>query len=384
MDSKLLDFAQTDVERRALEAVLSEGSHRKAAKKLGRAKSAIDQAIARVKKNAARQGYSPEYDMTRPAPPGYMVKGVSTLYNKDGAQVAQWVKTNADRDQMEALMREAVAAMAEDIPRLPPLPLSYDTQSELCNCYVITDFHLGMLAWHKEGGADWDLKIAEKTLIGCFEQLLAGAPPAGHGIVCQLGDFLHSDGMLPVTPTSGHILDQDGRFSKIVNVAIRSLRRVVDMALMKHETVHVVMAEGNHDRDSSIWIRAMFSALYEDEPRVTVDDSVVPYYVHQHGSTMLGFHHGHMRKFDKLTGLFAAQFPKIWGATEYRYGHTGHFHHTQSKEDDGMVWTQHQTLAAKDAYAARGGYHARRAAKCETYHKRFGLVGSNHVTPEMI
>ena len=47
------------------------------------------------------------------------------------------------------------------------------------------------------------------------------------------------------------------------------------------------MAEGNHDPASSIWLRALFGALYENEPRVEVIDSPLPCYVHQHGQTMI-------------------------------------------------------------------------------------------------
>jgi hypothetical protein len=241
-----------------------------------------------------------------------------------------------------------------------------------------------MLAWHKEGGADWDVKIAESTLTRCFEQMVAGAPAAATGFVNQLGDFLHSDGMLPVTPTSGHVLDQDGRFSKIVQAAIRILRRVIDIALMRHAQVVVLMGEGNHDMASSIWLRAMFKALYENEPRVHIIDSELPYYAWQHGTTMLAFHHGHLSKNDSLPLLFAAQFPEMWGATTKRYCHTGHRHHTDEREHSGMIVTQHPTLAARDAYAARGGLISQRQASAITYHKAFGQVARNTVSPEMV
>lgn len=202
--------------------------------------------------------------------------------------------------------------------------------------------------------------------------------------MAQLGDFLHSDGISPVTPTSGHVLDADGRFSKVVQVAVRILRRMVDLALMRHEKVLVLMAEGNHDISSSIWLRAMFAALYEREPRVEVIDSPLPYYAYQHGKTMLAWHHGHLRKNDQLPLLFAAQFPKLWGATTKRYVHTGHRHHVEEREHSGMTVIQHPTLTARDAYAARGGWIAERQATAITYHAEYGQVARNTVVPEML
>jgi len=318
--------------------------------------------------------------------PGQMLKGTSTLY-KDGQPVLQWVKTRADAVQMEEFMRAAAAAMAEGLPRTRPAKAPRATLDKLASVYTLTDSHVGALCWHRENLAadgDWDLAIAERTLTGCFEHMVKASPPARVGIVAQLGDFLHSDGLEAKTPTSGHILDQDGRFPKVVQSAIRILRRVIGFALERHEKVVVLMAEGNHDLASSVWLRAMFKALYENEPRVEVIDSELPYYVYQHGETMLAWHHGHLKKNDQLPLLFAAQFPKVWGGTTRRYAHTGHRHHFEEKEHSGMTVVQHSTLAARDAYAARGGWMSERQCTAITYHSEFGQVCRNTVIPEML
>jgi hypothetical protein len=156
------------------------------------------------------------------------------------------------------------------------------------------------------------------------------------------------------------------------------------MALAKHEKVVVLMAEGNHDISSSIWLRVMFKALFENEPRVSVIDSPLPYYVYQHGKTMLAFHHGHLHKNDRLPILFASEFPKVWGETTKRYAHCGHRHHVEEKEHSGITVIQHATLAARDAYAARGGWIAERQVSAITYHAEYGQVGRVTVTPEMV
>jgi hypothetical protein len=287
-------------------------------------------------------------------------------------------------------MRAVVAAMAENIPRAKPMKAPALTDAKLASVYTLTDSHVGAMCWHRENldrDGDWDLSIAERTLTGCFEHMVNASPPARIGIVAQLGDFLHSDGMGLIegrTPTSGHVLDQDGRFSKVVRTAIRILRRVVGFALQKHERVVILMAEGNHDLASSVWLRAMFKALYESEPRVEVIDSELPYYVYQHGQTMLAWHHGHLKKNDQLPLLFAAQFPKVWGNTIKRYAHVGHRHHVEEKEHSGMSVVQHSTLAARDAYAARGGWMSERQCTAITYHADYGQVCRNTVTPEML
>lgn len=389
--------------RQVLEAVIAAGGSRvKAAEALGCSVKTIKKHLAICRErdeivpdspyHADRAQYLTQQAEAahQAAPEHYHVKGVSTLYGAEGEVKQQWVKTDQDAEQRVAMLRAAAEELAKTITPQAPTPFVDDagfcqpTLESLCNVYTITDYHVGMLAWRKEGGADWDLGIAERTLTRCFAHLVENAPRSRKAVVYQGGDFLHTDGFLPLTPASKHVLDADSRFPKIVEVAVRALRGIVNQALTKHELVHVIMEEGNHDETSSVWLRALFGMLYENEPRVTVEKSPLPYHAYQHGRTMLAFHHGHKKKVEKLPGFMAAQFPQMWGETAHRYCHTGHLHHTHEKEDNGMTVVQHPTLAARDAFAARGGWHADRAAKAISYHEEYGEVGRTIVTPEMI
>lgn len=345
---------------------------------------AVKLGISSEEQLAARQGFAPDNDMIHPVPAPFVVRGTSTLYGQDGQAKLQWVKTKLDDKLVDEAMRAAIEALAMEMPRIVPEKEPEFTIDNLCTLYTLTDCHVGMRAWSPEAGADWDLNIAESTLIGSIDYLIDASPNATTCVINQLGDFLHADGLSPVTPTSGHMLDVDSRYSKVVSVAVRILRRVIDKALRKHTKIIVLMAEGNHDMASSVWLRHLFSLLYENEPRVKVFDTELPYYVHVHGQTMLAFHHGHLKKNDALPLLFAAQYPREWGSATKRYCHTGHRHHVEEKEHSGMTVIQHATIAARDAYAARGGWIAERKMKSITYHTEFGETSTVTCTPEML
>jgi hypothetical protein len=383
VDERLKEYA-TEAQARYIDAINKHKSARAAARALGVNFSTVNDGLRAVKRKAAMFGLSPAHDMTKTVPEPFVVKGVSTFYNKEGKPSGQWVKSALDETKAKEAIQAALAALLEDTPRLDPIAAPAHAVASLCNVYTLTDCHVGMKAWGKETGADWDLEIAEKTLTGAFAQMVRSSPEASTGVVAQLGDWLHFDGMSPITPTSGHVLDADSRYSKVIAVSVRILRRIVDMALTKHQSVVVLMAEGNHDLAGSAWLRHMFALLYEREPRVKVIDSELPYYVHQHGETMIAWHHGHLKKPDQLPLLFAAQFPREWGNTTRRYCHTGHLHHVYEKEHSGMIVIQHPTIAARDAYAARGGWIADRSVSAITYHSQFGQVGRTTVVPEMI
>lgn len=333
----------------------------------------------------ARQGYAPDFDMTHEAAPGFDVSGVSTLFRADGTIAGQWVKTRANSQKQAAAMEAAVSAFAEELPRevARPAPLAGYSPS-LLNLYVLTDYHLGLLAWGEETGADWDLSIAEDLLVRWFAAAIAQAPPAATAVFAQLGDFLHWDGFDAVTPASRHLLDVDTRFPKLVRVAIRVIRRIIRMLLEKYPTVIIIMAEGNHDPASSVWLREWLASVFENEPRVLVDRNPDPYYCIEHGKTSLFFHHGHKRKPTAVTEALVGKFREVFGRTEYSYAHVGHMHHIDIRENNLMVVEQHRTLASADAYTSRAGFIAGRDAQVITYHSEWGEVGRIRLSQRML
>jgi hypothetical protein len=380
----LLPFCTNDGQRKLVQKIHETGSITAAAKSLSRDLRNTFRVLSRLKANAARQGHSPEHDMIHTVPDGFIAKGISTYYNSDGKPTGQWVKSSIHQERQAEIMREAITALCEEIAPLPIILSPRSVAEELCNVYTLTDCHVGMKAWSQENlEADWDLTIAEETLSNAFMAMLKAAPDAAVCVVAQLGDWMHWDGMEAVTPAHRHLLDADGRFGKVVKVSIRLMRRVIDAALAKHKQVVLLIAEGNHDLASSIWMRNMFAALYGRNRRLTVIDSEMPYYVYQHGKTMLAWHHGHLKKNEALPLLMAAQFPRLWGNTVKRYVHVGHRHHLDIKEYSGITVVQHSTLSARDAYAARGGWMSERQARAITYHREYGEVAQVIVTPEM-
>jgi hypothetical protein len=376
----------SDRQAEHLDALLSEGTQTKAAKKLGVSKRSFERTLKRIRDKAAKRGFNPEHDLTHPVPEPFFVKQFTRSYDSEGKIKQSWVKGEIDSERFQSMVETTLETLCKDIKRAKPVAPPKGVISDFLNVYTISDFHLGMLAWHKEGGDDWDLKISKNLLVKAFSEMIATSPKAETCIINQLGDFMHSDSILPVTPASGHILDQDTRYDKLVETSLYLLRTLIDMSLASHNRVHLICAEGNHDTSSSCWLRHSFNALYEKDPRVTVEISPNPYYVFEHGNTMLGFHHGHKKKINDLPQFFASKFYQEWGRCRYRYGHSGHAHHEKViavNENNGMKWVQHPTLSAKDAYSSRNGYISDRACISFTYSKKYGERCSSYVRPEI-
>lgn len=379
---KLKPYVMTDRQGEVLDALIAHGGVPKAAVALGLNERTIRRLVKRIEAQAARADAT--LHQNRTVPDGFALRGVSTLYNRDGDKVMEWVKSHTDQQRQLELMQEAVAAFAEDLPREAPFPPPGGSEADLACQYTITDYHLGMLSWAEETGEDWDSYIAEDLLMAWFARAIQLAPAAHTGILAQMGDFLHFDGLEAVTPEHRNILDSDTRFQRVVRVAIKLFRLVISLMLQKHEHVHVIMADANHDPASSAWLRELLYAFYEDEPRVTVDRNADTYYCFEWGNTALFYHHGHKRKVGSVADVFVAKYREVFGRTKHAYAHLGHRHSRELIETNLMIVEQHRTLAAMDAYASRGGWISGRSAQVITYSKRFGEVGRIVLSPEMV
>ncbi len=315
---------------------------------------------------------------------GLAVKGKTTLVNAEGRVITQHIMERADAQQQRVVLDAVVSAIKEDLPRVSIMPAPKGCREDLLNQFTITDNHFGMMSWREETGSDYDLRIAEQLLLDWFSAAVAQAPDAHTAILAQLGDLMHHDALESVTPAHKHVLDADSRLQKVIRVVIRTIRRIIDMLLQKHERVHVVMASGNHDPASSAWLREMLAVMYENEPRITVDNSPSLYYAFEWGRTMLAYHHGHKRGVANIEATIAGMFREMFGRSLQAYVHIGHRHSDDARKGTLMYVEQHETLAAPDAYAAGGGWLSGRSAKRITYSKEFGEVGRDILRPEMV
>lgn len=349
-------------------------------------KYGISDRVIRIRKaKLAKKGVGHGRDVSHLVPDGYKIKGTSSLVDEFGNTKLQWVKTDTDAERQVELMKAVIEGMKSEITPVAPVKATRAKRDDkLLNLYTVSDFHLGMLAWADESGDDWDMKIAEDLFSRWFDAAFQKAPDAGIGVINLLGDLAHFDSLVAVTPASGNVLDADTRYQKLVRYMIRMVRRVVDMALVKHKNVRLLIVQGNHDESGMIWLAEMFSTLYDNEPRVFVDTSPDVYKMVQHGKTTLFFTHGHKCRFEVVEPIMIAKFRKAFGESEYSYAHVGHLHHQKIVESRNMIVEQHRTLAAKDAYASRGGWMSGRSANVITYSAEYGEVARLTISPEML
>jgi hypothetical protein len=314
-------------------------------------------------------------------PDGHTVKGVSALLDENNRVLAKWVKTK-NEDSPEELI-SAIKSAFDDYKGLAKLiekPIHAD--EELATVYAIGDHHLGMFSWARETGEPYNLEIAESILLNAMDRLVASSPASSTGIVLNLGDFFHADNSDNRTAKSGHSLDVDTRYAKVLQLGVSLMIRCVEMAAQKHEKVIVRCLPGNHDPHTALALSVALSAFFANNHRVCVDIDPGKFWLYVHGKTMLTATHGDMARPDDMPGIIASKWAREWGATEHRYVYLGHVHHKSrgGGEGKGVIWETFQVLPPKDAWHSSMGYTAGRSMTAITHHVEHGEYCRNTIS----
>lgn len=371
-DTQLRSFA-TVRQLEIMDAIEQHGSYAKASKAMALSSGTVGNTISLLKAKAARQGWSPEHDLTHPVAPGQILRGASTLY-RDGKAVLQWVKSSANHDAMEATMREFALTLAQDVKGLAPsIPKPKHANSDLMVVVPMGDPHFGMYAWWEDAGDNFDLDIAEKLTCGAIDRLIASAPNAEVGLMLNLGDMFHADNQKNQS-ASGHQLDVDGRWAKVQQVGLRAMIHGINRMLEKFPKVIFRINRGNHDGHSSYALALMLSCYFHNEGRVDIDLSPNTVWYYQFGRVLLGSTHGDTIKGKDMIGIMATDKPKEWGTSQHRYWYVGHVHHQDLKEYPGGVVEYFRTLAARDAWHSGQGYRAGRDMRLIVLHREHGEI----------
>ena len=376
LDPRILELITPHTNQYKICELVIEGlSYRKIAIQLNITDSYVSSAVSKAKKLAAKRGYSPEFDMTHPTPDGFLVKGVSTLYGDEGQIKQQWVKTDVDKTQFIEQMQELVQELVQELPKFEHVPYTVtNASSDLMAVYPLGDPHVGMLALKDESGADWNLKTAQSVFCGVFDRLVKVAPSCDQAVIVNLGDYFHYDNASKVTERSRNQLDVDGTYLDMADTGIKIMVQMINSALEHHKHVKVITAIGNHDDTGAMFLQACLKHMYQDSSRVEIVSTSSVFQYFQHGKCLVGVHHGHTAKMDKLPMVMATDKPEEWGESVHRYWLTGHIHHDSMKEYSGCKVESFRTLAGKDNYAASHGYRAGQDSKALVFHREFGEV----------
>ncbi len=323
-----------------------------------------------------KEGKKFEYD------PDFHVSRISTMVNPDETEGIRWVIQNFDKKTAKASAKE-VKEIFNDIVPLPPIKiLKRKEKLKLGKDKMIlmpfSDAHIGLLAWGKETGKNWDTKIAMDEYFPAVKDCIDRSPYAEKFVFLGGGDFLHADDDKNATPGSGNHLQVETRPAKSLRLAVHFINSVAQYAAQKYPKVEIRILPGNHDPNSCHTLAIGAEMFFRNTKHIEIDSDPGMYWFGRWGQVQLAATHGHACKPDHpLHGLapnMAGSDKTNFGECDFHYGHTFHIHNKNKWVFETMriIIESHQAPTAQDAWHRGMGYMAGRCLTCITYHKTKG------------
>ena len=316
---------------------------------------------------------------------GFGLKGYSQ-YTKTEAGDPIWLKTvKAERDYYSAVI-EAIESRPSKAIKIPaPRSISMDGR-DVIPWLNIGDAHIGMLAHEAETTANFDMKIAKREILQAAFDLIDSAPNCERMVVNDLGDGTHYENMRAETERSGHSLDADHRFYKMIDCYLDVMESIIEKALTKAQTVDVIINQGNHSETNDYWAAQHFRRMYAKvgSKRVNVLANENPFIGYRMGNTFVMVHHGHKVKPDGLRQVMSTDFRIDWGECSFCYIDGGHVHHFGAKELGGAQWESFNNLAAPDKHAHDGAWRSKQAMTLVLRSRKYGEIGRHKMPIEKV
>ena len=382
---KHLEEFCTDRQKEILTVFENSTSQQDCANKLNISRSTVKAAIKAVKKKAALAGVAPDRDVNHRTMEGFNTKFVTSRFDGEGNLQGQYVRQEREKFDLDAMLNDFKEGLQAELSGLhKPVDAPSETLDKLMNCYMIGDHHLGLFANSKiTGDANYDTDIAVSLLEDAVDSLVARSPNSRHGLLCNLGDFFHSNNAKGET-ASGTPLDTDKIYGRTVKKGVNLLKRIVIRLLEKHEIVTVLNVRGNHDSDPALWLNEAMKMYFENEPRVTIPDNYSKFTHLEFGNSLIVLHHGDKINPQRIYESVTRRLPVEWGRTKYRFGWLGHLHHKESKEIGGMMFEQFNVLTPPDAWHAGAGFGSSRSMTCIVLSEDYGEDSRVIINPDRI
>lgn len=434
----LRPYAASDRQREILDAVIEHGSHEKAAKALGCAKSTVWHHLEAVRRQMnlsevqsdvkLERGFAPvnkkdnegiesrqtqdgflltirSFDRIQTAAEAMAKAGINEdlwmpvevianswevacrLKNKTIKTFPLWqVKVKCRRRVPESIEKSLDGLASRIKDKFEWQPVFYEQSSKEKHKLVIglVDHHFGKLCWGPEvGGINYDIEIARRV----YAKSIASSVEHCRGrhideIVLPIGnDLTHIDNRQGTT-ANGTPQDRDSRYEKMSDVTEMS---VIDAVATCRQVapVRVVWVKGNHDPVTSMWLCKVVQYAFYDDEFVTVDLSPSPTKYLPFGKCLLGFAHGDGPKEGALKDLMQIERPDEWArARECREWITGHFHQQKRTEristfeQSGIVYRILPSLTPPDSWHYHNGFSmSRKATESYLYSHDWGMCG---------
>lgn len=235
-------------------------------------------------------------------------------------------------------------------------PELYECTQESKNLLFIplADIHFGLMATLELSGEDYNTRIARKRVRYVVDKILEKIEGKQiDRIIFLIGnDGINADN-LNGTTTNGTPQDNQLNWFETIRQFTDLMVETIDK-LIKVAPVLAFFVPSNHDLHSMFGICETLKAYYRNCPSVTICNEGTQRKYFRFGKNMIGFSHDEKEK--NVAKIMAAEQPKIWGETKFKYFMISHLHHEIVKDDYGVDIRRLPTISGRSYWTNKCGF----------------------------
>ena len=253
----------------------------------------------------------------------------------------------------EENIRKIFDSLGEDKVFEPEL---YECTQESKNLLFIplADIHFGLMATLELSGEDYNTRIARKRVRYVVDKILEKIEGKQiDRIIFLIGnDGINADN-LNGTTANGTPQDNQLNWFETIRQFTDLMVETIDK-LIKVAPVLAFFVPSNHDLHSMFGICETLKAYYRNCPSVTICNEATQRKYFRFGKNMIGFSHDEKEK--NVAKIMAAEQPKIWGETKFKYFMISHLHHEIVKDDYGVDIRRLPTISGRSYWTNKCGF----------------------------
>ena len=253
----------------------------------------------------------------------------------------------------EENIRKIFDSLGEDKVFEPEL---YECTQESKNLLFIplADIHFGLMATLELSGEDYNTRIARKRVRYVVDKILEKIEGKQiDRIIFLIGnDGINADN-LNGTTTNGTPQDNQLNWFETIRQFTDLMVETIDK-LIKVAPVLAFFVPSNHDLHSMFGICETLKAYYRNCPSLTICNEATQRKYFRFGKNMIGFSHDEKEK--NVAKIMAAEQPKIWGETKFKYFMISHLHHEIVKDDYGVDIRRLPTISGRSYWTNKCGF----------------------------
>lgn len=190
---------------------------------------------------------------------------------------------------------------------------------------MITDLHLGKIAYGEDENYNWSNKECKAHYIGAIQHTInqVKGEKIKHFVLPTGNDFLNIDS--PLNTTTKGTPQMTGQFyEKLFMFGASMLCEAIDY-LSQIAPVYVPFVPGNHDANSTFHLGEVTKAIYRNNPNVHIDSGLNKRKYHSFDDVVIGYYHFDQVKQSNAYKSFFVDVPHLSGK-KYKAIHGGHYH----------------------------------------------------------